>query len=595
MALRRAAATFAPAKPRYDYVIVGAGSAGCVLAHRLVKRGASVLLLENGADSRRSWDWWKVDMPAALTFNIGSNKYNWDFWTVPQRHLDGRVMHQPRGRTLGGSSSINAMAYVRGHALDFERWAEEIGEGGETWSYRHVLPYYRRAQNHQEGEDAYRGVDGPLGVRRKYTPAVAEINAAFVEAGIQAGYPRTDDMNGFQQEGFGFMDMTVMPDGNRASAAAAYLRPLLKPQSSGDAEAASRLNVSTNRTAVRLLFEGQRAVGVETVGRWNSSDVVQHFAGEEVILCSGAVGSPGLLNLSGIGDAAELEALGIEVRHNLPEVGKNLQDHLEFYVQYLSEPPSLYPYSATFSNLGALSPYAFRRPHYAVKTGIEWLLQGIGIGASNHFEVGGFIRSKPGVPHPDIQYHFIPAIVVGQLEILPKHGFQAHCGTMRPTSRGTVKLASADPNAMPLIDPNFLATQKDVEDQRAGFRHTVEILEQQALAKITKERYSPAPDFDIEDDDAVDAWIRAHSHSGYHLSCTCAMGRVVDAQGRVFGLEGLRIADASIMPSMTSGNLNAPTIMLAEKIADAISGSQLPPSDDSVTWYQPSDWATAQR
>lgn len=595
MALRRTVSALAPSRSHYDYVIVGAGSAGCVIAHRLVRRGARVLLLENGPDDRGSWDWWKISMPAALTFNIGTKKYNWDFWTTPQRHMDGRKLHQPRGRTLGGSSSINAMAYVRGNALDYERWASEVGEGGETWNYRHVLPYFRRAQCHQEGASAYRGGEGPLSVCRKRSPAVLDVNESFIQAGVQAGYPRTEDMNGFQQEGFGFMDMTVAPDGSRASASAGYLRPLLRPKNAEDRDAGARLEVATKRTAVRLLFEGQRAVGVETIGARSGSGVEQHIAKEEVILCSGAVGSPQLLNLSGIGDAAELEALGIEVRQHLPEVGKNLQDHLEFYVQYLSEPPSLYPYAATFGGLGMLSKYAFRRPDHAVKSGIQWLLQGAGIGASNHFEVGGFIRSKPGVPHPDIQYHFIPAIVTGQLDILAAHGFQAHCGTMRPTSRGTVRLSSADPHAEILIDPNFLATPKDVEDMRAGLRLTVEILQQPALADSVKHRFSPASDFDIEDDTAVDAWIRQNSHSGYHLSCTCAMGRVVDAEGRVYGFEGLRVADASIMPSMTSGNLNAPTIMLAEKIADKISGVELPPDDDSVTWYQPADWATAQR
>lgn len=595
--LRRAAASLARA-PKHDFVVVGGGSAGCVLAHRLVKEaGARVLLIENGPSDRGSWDWWKIHMPAALTFNLADTKYNWDFHTVPQKGLDGRRLHQPRGRTLGGSSAINAMAYVRGHALDYERWAGEIGSGGESWDYRHVLPYFRKAQTHSEGSSTYRGGDGPLSTIRKTSPAVRPINAAFVAAGLEAGYMEAEDMNGFQQEGFGLMDMTVTPEGSRASASTAYLSSLRYPRTAEDLEAAARLELLTTRTATRLLFEGSRAVGVESICSRRGGDATQHFAGSEVILCAGAVGSPQLLNLSGIGDGDDLKALGLEVRHHLPEVGRNLQDHLEFYVQYKSHPPTLMPYAATFSNLPSpLNRYAFRRPFTAVNTGLQWLLRGTGLGATNNFEVGGFIRSRAGVKHPDLQFHFITGIVVGQLDFLPDHGFQAHCGTMRPTSRGAVRLASGDHREAPLIDPNFLATEEDIVDMRAAVRRTVEILEQAPLADVfAKERFSPAPGLDLGDDAAVDSWVRQMTHSGYHLSCTCAMGRVVDAQGRVLGLDGLRIADASIMPSMTSGNLNAPTIMLAEKVADMIRGEQLPPVDETVGWYVPPDWETAQR
>jgi len=310
-----------------------------------------------------------------------------------------------------------------------------------------------------------------------------------------------------------------------------------------------------------------------------------------VVLCAGAVGSPQLLMLSGIGDPDELREHGIDAWHALPDVGKNLQDHLEFYIQYLAKHTSLYPYAATFGGFGGLSRYLFRRPWNAVTSGAAWFLLGKGMSATNHFEVGGFIRSAPGKRHPDVQYHFIPGCVVGQLDFLPEHGYQAHCGTMRPTSRGTVKLASADPRAAPLIDPNFLATEEDIVDQRNAFKRTVEIMRQPAFEPFVLRPFSPDEAFDTSDDAAIDAWIRAHSHSGYHLSCTNAMGRVVDGQGKVIGLEGLRIADASIMPSMSSGNLNAPTIMLAEKIADAIRGVQLPPQEDA-TWYEPKDWET---
>lgn len=605
MALRPTARRLAEAT-RHDFVIVGGGSAGCVLAHRLAKdHGAKVLLLENGHDDRRVWDWWKVHMPAALTYNLAGTKFNWDFWTVPQKHMDGRRLHEPRGRGLGGSSSLNAMAYVRGHALDFERWAGEIGEGGQQWDYRHVLPYFRKAQNHADGASRYRGEGGPLQVCRKRTGVVEPINQAFIDAGASAGYPRTEDQNGFMQEGFGWMDMTVMPNGERANTSNCYLRPLLDPKTEEEQKAHGRLDVTVRRTATRLLFDGSKVVGVETApgnmfrpGKQGQGALQQHLAGE-VILCAGAVGSPQLLMVSGVGEAAELEKHGIQVRHELKQVGKNLQDHLEYYIQYLSKQNcSLYPYAATFNKLPEpISRYAYRQPVRSALSGLEWLLGGTGVASSNHFEVGGFIRSKPGLTHPDIQYHFIPAIVTGQLEIHPEHGYQAHCGTMRPTSRGQIQLAGSSTFDAPLIDPNFLATHMDVEDMRAGVRHTVEILEQEVIkGPFSLKRFKPTEeDLDLADDKAVDAWVRQNSHSAYHLSCTCAMGSVVDAEGRVLGLEGLRVADASIMPSMTSGNLNAPTIMLAEKIADAIQGQQLPPEDTQPLWHQPENWQTAQR
>lgn len=589
MAVRRLGA--ACASKSYDYVIVGAGSGGCVMAHRLAKEhGASVLLLEAGGGDRWSWDSWKIQMPAALTFNLANDKYNWDYHTVPQRHLDGRRLHQPRGKVLGGSSSLNAMAYVRGHALDYERWADE--SGCESWGYRHVLPYFKKAQSHSSGASAYRGGSGLLLVSRRRTRAVAAINEAFVEAGVQAGYPRAEDMNGFQQEGFGPMDMTVGEDGVRASSSRCYLWPLTRPRTDEDRAAAQRLTVATHGQAVRVLMEGTRATGVEVVDASGGRHEIR--AGQEVILSAGAVASPQLLMLSGVGDPEELRRHGIEVRHGLPDVGLNLSDHLEFYVQYLARHTSLYPYAATFGGFGGLSRYLFRKPWNAVTAGLGWFLMGRGMSATNHFEVGGFIRSGPGRRHPDVQYHFIPGCVVGQLDFLPEHGYQAHCGTMRPTSRGSVRLASADPREAPLIDPNFLATPEDVEDQRNAFRLTVEILSQKAFEPFVKEPFSPKRGFDIGDDAAVDAWIRQNSHSGYHLNGTCAIGRVVDSQGRVLGLQGLRVVDASIMPSMTSGNLNAPTIMLAEKLADAVRGVQLPPEEDAA-WFEHADWRHAQR
>lgn len=590
MALRRAAASAGTGK-KYDYVVVGAGSAGCVMAHRLVKEhGASVLLLEAGLSNRGKWDSWKNQMPAALTFNLANDKYNWDFHTVPQKHMDGRSLHQPRGKILGGSSTVNAMAYVRGHALDYERWAK--GAGSSKWDYKHVLPYFRKAQRHQGEASAYRGNSGPLAVSRRRSEEVRAINDAFVQAGVQAGYPYTEDMNGFQQEGFGPMDMTVDEKGERASTAHCYLWPLLKPRTEEDRKLAGKLTVLTSGHVQRILFDGKRAVGVEFAdGR---GGIGQVHAGEEVILCAGAVGSPQLLMLSGIGDAKELERLGIDVLCHSPEVGNNLQDHLEFYIQFLANHSSLYPYAATFGGFGGLSRYLFRRPWNAVTAGLGWFILGQGMSATNHFEVGAFIRSAPGKEHPDVQYHFIPGCVVGQLDFLPHHGYQAHCGTMRPTSRGTVRLASTNPADAPLIDPNFLATEDDVVDHRNAFRLTCEILRQKAFEPFVLQPFSPEEGFDVGNDAVVDAWVRQNSHSGYHLSCTCAMGTVVDEDGRVNGIEGLRIADASIMPSMTSGNLNGPTIMLAERIADAVRGVSLPPQEDAE-WYTPSDWENKQR
>lgn len=554
------------------YIIVGAGSAGCVLAHRLTERDKSVkvVLIESGKSDRNRWDSWTIHMPAALTYNVADRRYNWDFHTVPQPHLDGRRLHEPRGRALGGSSSINAMVYIRGHPEDFNRWARKEG-AGESWSYDNVLPYFKRAQNHARGANEFRGAGGPLNVKSYEVGEVTnELFRVFHDAGVQAGYPSTRDVNaGYLQEGFGPFDMTISPNGVRCSTAQAYLHPALRQR--GD-----QIEVMTSTDVARVMFDSsKRAVGVELAG---GKGVLK--CDREVILCAGAVGSPQLLMQSGIGDEAHLvNDLGMEraLVHN-PHVGANLQDHLEVYLQYKClKPVTLYP----------VGNWTLRYLHRRVGVGLQWFLFGTGIGASNQFEIGAFIKTKEQdgegeggarrVSHPDIQYHFIPGAVLGQLEFLPYHAFQVHVGTLRPTSRGTLRLArNPDRDSYrPLIDPNFLATPEDREDMRIALRRAESIVHQPAFDEYRGERIRPAPidvpgNLSEAPDEKLDEWIAAFSDSAYHLSCTCAMGKVVDPRGLVFGVSGLRVVDASIMPSMTSGNLNSPTIMIAEKLSDAI-------------------------
>ena len=548
----------------FDYVIVGAGSAGCVLADRLTESGGhSVLLLEYGGSDRSLY----IQMPAALSIPMNMPRYNWFFHTEPEPGLGGRSLHTPRGKVLGGSSSINGLVYVRGNPLDFERWASE---GAAGWAYRDVLPYFKRTERRNGGGDAYRGGAGKVDTR--YGPLDNPLNKVWLEAGQQAGYPFTHDMNGFQQEGFGRMDMTV-GGGRRASAANAYLRPAMRRQN---------LAVRTHSLATRVLFEGRRAAGV-AYRRGNEEHVAR--ARREVIVSAGPIQSPKLLKLSGVGPAQELSRHGIAVVHDLPGVGENLQDHLEFYFQMAStQPVTLYSQTTLF-----------RR----ALIGMRWLLTKDGLGASNHFETGGFIRSRAGVRYPNIQYHFLPmAVSYDGSSLAQEHGFQAHVGPMRSQSKGWVRLASPDPIEKPKVFFNYLSRPEDLEEMRACVRLTREIFAQPAFAPYRGREIQPGAT--VQSDEQIDEFVRQHVESAYHPSCTCRMGRpedpmtVVDPEARVIGLEGLRVIDSSIMPSITTGNLNAPTLMLAEKAADHIQGrSALPPED--AAFYVAPNWEASQR
>jgi len=456
---------------------------------------------------------------------------------------------------------------VRGHALDYDRWA---GNSLPSWSYAHCLPYFRKAETWEKGDDDYRGGDGPLNVTDG--PCRNPLYDAFIEAGVQAGYPRTEDMNGFQQEGFGHMQMTTHR-GKRWSTANAYLRPVLKRQN---------LEVRIKTLTRKIIVENGCAVGVETT-RGGRAETIR--ASREVILAGGAINSPQLLMLSGVGDAGQLRDNGIGVVHDLKGVGANLQDHLEIYVQMAcTEPITLY--SAT-------------KPLNKLKIGIEWLLFGSGLGATNHFEAGAFIRSEAGVAHPDLQYHFLPmAVSYDGTSAAECHGFQAHVGPMRTESRGHVALRSNDPRDHPSILFNYMSTEADKREMRAAVRLTREVFAQKALDRFRGPELAPGPE--ATSDAAIDAFVRAKGESAYHPCGTCKMGgaedgdAVVDEELRVHGIDGLRVVDASVMPSIVSGNLNAPTIMIAEKAADEIRGrTPLPPSDAPV--YEPENWRSQQR
>jgi choline dehydrogenase len=522
---------------RYDYVIVGGGSAGCVLANRLTEDASTrVLVLEAG---RADWIWDVfIHMPAALPFPIGSRFYDWRYESEPEPHMQGRRVYHARGKVLGGSSSINGMIFQRGNPLDFEKW------GLEQWDYAHCLPYFRRMEHRTEGADEWRGTDGPLWLERG--PARGPLFDALFAAVQQAGFPLTDDVNGFKQEGFAPFDRNIRR-GRRWSAARAYLHPARKRRN---------LEVRTRQLVGRIVFDGSRAVGVEVRG--------EVLRGREVILCGGAIGSPQLLQLSGVGPADLLARHGVRMVEELP-AGENLQDHLEVYVQHACTQP-----------VSAQPALKWRNRPWV---GAQWLLGRRGPGATNHFEAGGFARSNDQVAYPNLMFHFLPlAVRYDGSAPASEHGYQFHVGPMYADVRGSVRITSTDPRRHPALRFNYLSTEGDRREWVEAVRCARHILAQPAWADLDGGELSPGPA--VETDEQILDWVAHDAETALHPSCTCAMGSVVDpATLRVYGVDGLRVVDASVFPSITNANIYAPTMMVAEKAADLIRGNTpLPPS-----------------
>ncbi|SCY10104.1 choline dehydrogenase [Desulfoluna spongiiphila] len=542
---------------KYDYVIVGGGSAGSVLANRLSADASNkVLVLEAGRPDYR-WDF-RIHMPAALTYPLKSRFYNWYYESDPEPHMKNRRVYQPRGKVLGGSSCINGMIYIRGNALDYEKWSQE--KGLEAWDYAHCLPYFKKYETRLTGANAYHGAAGPLKIT---TPECDNpLFRAFFKAVQEAGYPLTEDVNGYQQEGFSKFDQNIHM-GRRHNAARAYIHPVKKKR--------KNLKIQCHAHATKILFEGKKAVGVEYLHKGKKRVTVY---GSEIICCGGAINSPQLLQLSGIGDGNHLKSLGIDVVKDLKGVGENLQDHLELYVQYACKKPvSMFP---------ALKWY--RQP----RIGAQWLFQRKGAAATNHFEAGGFIRGNDEVAYPNLQFHFLPiAIRYDGSAPLEGHGFQLHVGPMNSDVRGHVKIKSKDPKEYPSILFNYLSTEQEQKEWVEAIKKSREIIGQPGFDELRGKELAPGAE--AQSDEEILDFVKREGESAYHPSCTCKMGyddmAVVDAELKVHGVENLRVVDASVMPFVTNGNIYAPVMMIAEKAADLILGKK-PEAPSKTPWYR---------